>query len=81
MKTTEMYDEHIIRKIVDDPPSKICQTCDAKGQTKECATIVKQVKPKVWSTTQLGSGCLVCGGRGIIGDRRTYPGPLTGATA
>lgn len=53
---------------------KICNTCKGRGQTKEAATIVKQVKPHVWETTQLGSGCLVCHGLGIIGERRVFPG-------
>ena len=52
--------------------SELCKTCRGKGQTRECATIVKQVKPKVWKTTQLGSGCLTCGGTGIIGERTDY---------
>ena len=52
--------------------STLCKTCRGKGQTRECATIVKQVKPKVWKTTQLGSGCRTCGGTGIIGERTTY---------
>ena len=45
---------------------------DGKGQHKPYQTIVKQIKPKVWETTQLGSGCLTCQGRGIIGERREY---------
>ncbi len=73
------YDKDIVASIV-NAPSVMCQPCGGKGQTKECATIVKQVKPKVWETTQLGSGCLVCLGTGIKGRRRVFPG-LKGTAA
>lgn len=51
---------------------KICNTCNGTGQTRECATIVKQVKPKIWKTIQLGSGCLMCKGLGITGTRNVH---------
>lgn len=53
----------------------ICNTCKGRGQTRECATIVKQVKPKVWKTIQMGSGCLICLGLGILGERHVYVPP------
>ena len=74
MKVGNLYDPIVIAAIMAKEPSKICATCKGTGQTREAATVIKQVSPKVWVTTSLGSGCLVCLGRGIIGKRRVWPG-------
>lgn len=50
--------------------NKICSACKGKGQTKDTMTVVKEIKPKEWQTTQLGYGCLTCGGLGIEGERK-----------
>jgi len=55
--------------------STLCKTCKGYGQTKECRTVVLQVEPRVWKTKHKGSGCLDCGGRGIIGERTVYVKP------
>jgi DnaJ-class molecular chaperone len=50
--------------------TEICTTCDGKGQTKETATIVREVSPKIWVTKQRGSGCPVCLGTGVKEERK-----------
>ncbi len=52
--------------------SEICKTCKGKGQTKETATVVREIAPKQWKTKALGSGCPDCLGLGIKGERRDY---------
>jgi len=52
----------------------ICSTCKGWGQTKDTRTIVKEVTPKVWKITQLGSGCPDCLGLGIKGRRNVWMG-------
>ncbi len=47
----------------------ICKTCNARGQTRETATVMEGPKNKP-TTKYLGSGCPDCLGLGIKGERR-----------
>ena len=47
-----------------------CNVCKGKGYTKKCAPEFhfepREDGTKQYVTDQLGSGCLSCGGRGVI---------------
>lgn len=42
-----------------------CPACEGRGQVYEFRTVVEQIDEK-HVTTQLGSGCLKCGGTGRL---------------